>query len=434
MAEVYPFRAWRYHPDLTPAISDLLSPLFDVVSAKQRRKLYENPLNSIHLSVPEGAEPALAAKMSLAAWKENGTLVQDPIPAIYVYYQYFSMAGSDKTYIRKGFIANLRIVDWLEGILLRHESTMPFSVGDRQKLLHEALLNVSPTHGLYTDESHEIDQYLDASMQCPIYESEDYQGVRDVFSLIQDHQVIHRIMEIMKDRKVILADGHHRYESSLHYQQQRAKENPHHTGNEGYNFHMMYFTNTESEDLRILPTHRIFQNLPNISEQALLADLAQYFTIIPIENTPDVLEIIQGKKWAFGLLIGDNAYKIRLKPESIQQITWPFPDLIKELDLTILHYFIVEKILGIPGPQQTRSPYLKFERNFSECLKEVVTGETQFAVITQEISIDTIKKVCESGYTLPQKSTYFYPKVISGFLFSSIAEDEFYSPFDSCFR
>lgn len=434
MAEIRPLAAWRYDPLLKESIDSLTSPLFDVVSPKQRQALYANPFNSIHLSVPAEEPSAIAAKRTLEQWKKKGIILQDPVPAIYVYYQYFSLAGSEKVHCRKGFVANIRVYEWEESVLLRHENTLPFSVQDRMEVLHETQLNVSPTHGLYTDPDREIEACLDESMKAPLYESEDYQGVRDVLSVIHDVQVIRHIMDILRDRQVILADGHHRYESSLLYMLKRRRENPNHTGNEGYNFHMMFFTNTESDDLRILPTHRVVRGLPAFSEPWLLSRLEEDFLIREVENAPDVNEIILGKQWAFGLLMGDSAYKIRLKPEKINEMKWNFPPAIKELDLTVMHYFIFEKILGIPGKEQVNARNLTFERNFTECLREVLTGEAQFAVITKDISIETVKNVCYSGYTMPPKSTYFYPKVISGFLFSSIHDDEFSTPFDTGFQ
>jgi len=411
----------------------LTSPLFDVVTARQRNMLYTQEYNSIHLSVPKD-EDIKQSKTRLGIWKQNRILVQDEVPCIYVYYQYFSILGSENVFCRKGFIANIRIHDWSENIILRHENTMPFSVDDRLAMLKAMQLNVSPTHGLYTDSEKEIEHYLDESMKAPIYETEDYQGVRDVMSIISDRKIINRIQQILKDKQIILADGHHRYESSLKHQQFQMQNNPDHSGNEGYNFHMMYLTNTESDDLNVLPTHRLVKDLENFSEDWLLNALTEDFIIKVVENAPDVNEIIQGKQWAFGLLIGDNAYKIRLKPERINDLKWKFPTSIKRLDLTVMHYFIFEKILRIKGKDQSNTKKITYQRNFTECLREVIKGEAQFAVITKGISIDTIKEVCYSGYTLPQKSTYFYPKVISGFVFSSIDENEFYSPFDSCFQ
>jgi uncharacterized protein (DUF1015 family) len=124
----------------------------------------------------------------------------------------------------------------------------------------------------------------------------------------------------------------------------------------------------------------------------------------------------------------DNAYKVRLKPESFSKLKWPFPEEVKSLDLTVMHYFIIEKILGIAGKNQRQSSHLDFDRSFSDCLKRVIQGEAQLAIITNEVSIEEVKQVCKSGYTMPQKSTYFYPKVIGGFMFSSIKEEEFQNP------
>jgi len=433
MAEIRPLSAWRYSKALQNDLDSLVSPLFDVVSDKQRRLLYENEYNSIHISVPDNENTSQTVSGKVTDWKHKGIIQQDSLPSVYVYYQYFTLPGSSRELIRKGFIANLRIYDWDEKVLLRHESTMPFSVGDRIDVLDKTQMNVSPTHGLYTDTSHDIESLLEEAVKYPLYETEDYQGVRDVFAVIQDAEIIRRIIGIMKDKQIILADGHHRYEGSLLYKKRKEKENPNHSGREGYNYHLMYFTNTEADDLRILPTHRLISGIAGFNESSLLNKLEAYFSIKAIAEATNVNEVILGKEWAFGLLIGENAYKIRLKPELIHAISWDFPQDIKALDLTVLHYFIIEKCLGIPGRDQRGSKRISFERNFAECLRKVASGENQCAIITKDIAIDTVKKVCRSGYTLPQKSTYFYPKVICGFLFSSIKDDEFNSSFDKAF-
>ena len=433
MAEIRPLRAFRYNKDLTKEIDDLVSPLFDVVSEKQRNALYKNPLNSIHLSVPGEEHPADASAQRLDDWKSKGIILQDEQPGIYVYYQHFSLAGSEKKYVRKGFICNIRVYDWDEQVILRHENTMPKSVNDRLSLLEKTQLNVSPTHGLYTDPEHELEHYMDESMRSPIYETEDYQGVRDVLSVINDAETIKKFITRIKEKQIILADGHHRYEGSLAHMKHQRDTNPEHTGNEGYNYHMMYLTNTESDDLRVLPTHRLVHKIEGFSEDWLMEKLSEYFFIKTVENAPDVNEIILGKQWAFGLLVGENAYKIRLKPEMIDRIHWKFPQEIKEADLTVMHYFIFEKVLGIAGRDQRDSDKFYFERNFTECLYEVIKGVAQFAIITKDVPIDTIKHVCYSGYTMPQKSTYFYPKVICGYLFSSIKENDINAPIDLSF-
>ncbi len=433
MAEIKPIRAWRYNNLLN--IDELTSPLFDVVTEKQRKTLYKNPFNSIHLSVPEGPHPANRALQLLEQWKKDKTLVHDKLPSVYVYYQYFTLAGSSTEYCRKGFVVHIRVYDWEDKVILRHENTIPKSVNDRISLLKKTEFHASPTHGLYTDEKVELERYMDEAITQPIYETEDYQGVRDVLATIQDADVIQKFIDKLNDKKVILADGHHRYESSLAYRNERKKSNPDHTGAEGYNFHLMYLTNTETTDesgqagnLRILPTHRLIRDLSPFHENEIARKLQEDFVVKPLEDPDTVNEVILGKPWAFGILFKNSTYKIKLRPESFSKMTWHFPEVVKRLDLTVLHYFIIEKVLGIPGRDQRASENIDFDRSFSDCLTKVIQGNAQMAIITQEISIDAVKKVCESGSTMPQKSTYFYPKVICGFVFSSIKEDEFKTP------
>ena len=433
MAEIRPLRAWRYNRQLSREIESLTSPLFDVVSDKQKQKLYQNPLNSIHINLPQAPFAADRAGLRLSEWKNNGVLVQDKLPAIYVYYQYFTLPGFRGELCRKGFICNIRLYSWDEQIIQRHENTIPKSVNDRIEMLEKTDLNASPTHGLYTDESFSLEKYMDEAIRVPLLETEDYQGVRDVLGVIHDAGVIELFQRVIREKKIILADGHHRYEGSLAHKHQQKRSNPNHTGNEGYNFHLMYLTNTEAGDLRILPTHRLVHGMENFDENAIMEKLSENFTVKPVDDPGTLNEIIVGKRWAFGLVFPENAYKVRLKPERLTKLRWPFPLEIKELDLTIMHYFILQEALGIKGRDQRKSDRISFDRSFTECLKKVQSGTVQMAIITNEVSIEEVKRVCGSGYTMPQKSTYFYPKVICGFLFGSIRESEFrasaYSPF-----
>ncbi len=426
--EIQPFRAWRYNHSLSQDIEHLTSPLFDVVSEKQRKALYQNPFNSIHISVPQPPFAADRAALLLKEWKEKKVIVQDKLPGIYVYYQYFKLPGEGKTFCRKGFICNIRLYPWEANVIQRHENTIPTSVNDRIEILEKTELNVSATHGLYTDPRHELEKFMDEAIQVPLLETEDYQGVRDVLAVIHDVQVIKQFIQVIRDKKIILADGHHRYEGSLANMHQQKRANPGHHGNESYNFHMMYLTNTESDDLRILPTHRVVSGIQALDEDKVMAALEKFFTVRTVDDANTLPEIISGKRWAFGLLFKENAYKIRLKPESIHALGWPFPEIVKNLDLTVMHYFILEKVLGIKGKDQRKSPNISFDRSFPDCMKKVLMDEAQLAIITNEVSIEEVKEICTTGYTMPQKSTYFYPKVICGFLFSSIKESECKTP------
>ncbi len=433
MAEIIPIRPWRYNVELSKNIDALVSPLFDVVSEKQRKALYQNPFNSIHLSVPQPPDAADRASELLKSWKEKKVIVQDRLPGIYVYYQYFTLAGSSREYCRKGFICHIKAYEWSDGIVLRHENTIPKAVNDRIEILAKTELHSNATHGLYTDSTFELEKFMDEAIKNPIYETEDYQGVRDVLAVIQDANVIREFIKSIEMKTIILADGHHRFEGSQVYRKQQVASHSDHTGNEGYNYHLMYLTNTEADDLRILPTHRLIKDLADFDEATILKKLEEDFIIKPADCVDTLNEIIVGKKWAFGIMFKDNAYKVRLKPESFSKLKWPFPEEVKALDLTVMHYFIIEKVFGIRGQDQRQSLHLDFDRSFSDCLKKVIQGEAQLAIITNEVSIEEVKQVCKSGYTMPQKSTYFYPKVIGGFIFSSIKEEEFkkqsYAPF-----
>jgi uncharacterized protein (DUF1015 family) len=435
LAEIQPLRGWRYSPALSADIDDYVSPLFDVVSVKQREALYRQPLNSIHLSVPRGADPAGAALARLREWQAQGVLRQDELPGIYAYYQYFRLPGSAREYCRKGFMCHIRAYDWADNVVLRHENTLPASVNDRAELLARTAFQTSATHGLYRDEDFELEGYLDEAMQAPLYETaEDYQGARDVLAVIQDAGIIRRFQAVLAAREVILADGHHRYEGSLAYRQQRAAQGPG-TGREPWNYHLMYLTNAAADDLRILPTHRLLLELPaNLGDAEFLARLEPWFTILPQEEATDLPEIIAGKPWAFGLYLDGQAYKIRLRTEVHAQLDWDTTPEVKRLDLTVLHFFVLEKALGLLGPDVQRSwPGIAYVRNFAECLQRVDRGEARAAFIVNEVSMAEVEAVCHSGAVMPPKSTFFYPKTIGGFLFSSIADEEAGNIFDEVF-
>jgi uncharacterized protein (DUF1015 family) len=298
---------------------------------------------------------------------------------------------------------------------------MPGSVRDQVDLLATTRLNVSPTHGLYTDDSDELEKYMDLSMQKPLCDAaEDYQGIRDVMGVIRDPDIIARFVDTIKDKQVIMADGHHRYAGSLAYMKQQMAKNPEHTGTESYNYHLMWLTNTEAHDLKILPTHRLIRGLDGFDEEALVKEFEKDFIVKPVANATEIAEVITGKKWTFGVVFKENAYRVQLKPDAISACTWNFPPQILSLDLTVMHYFIIQQILGIKGKAQNQSECIAYSRSFPECLIQVYKGEAQLALVLNELTIEDIKKVCSCGSTMPPKSSYFWPKVICGFLFSSI--------------
>jgi uncharacterized protein (DUF1015 family) len=432
MAEIQPVRGWRYNPALSADIDAVVSPLFDVVSPRQREALYQHPLNSIHLSVPRaepGLAPAAAAARRLAQWQAEGVLREDGLPGIYVYYQYFRLPGEPgRERCRKGFMCHIRAYDWADEVVLRHENTLPAAVNDRAELLAELQFQTSATHGLYRDETFELEALMDAAIEDPLCQTEeDYQGARDVLAVIQDAQLIRRFQQVLASRQVILADGHHRYEGSLAYRQARelAAGPAGSTGREPWNYHLMYLTNAASDDVRILPTHRLLLELPGLlSDAEFLARLAPYFIVLPQAEAQDLPELMAGKRWAFGLYLPGGAYKLRLRPEVHAQLNWNTTPEVKDLDLTVLHFFVLEKVLGIVGPDAQRSwPGVAYVRGLAECLQRVDRGEARAALLTNELTMDQVEAVCHSGAVMPAKSTFFYPKTLAGLLFTSLREE-----------
>jgi uncharacterized protein (DUF1015 family) len=188
----------------------------------------------------------------------------------------------------------------------------------------------------------------------------------------------------------------------------------------------MYLTNMASDDVRILPTHRLLLELPGgLTDAGFLARLAPYFTVLPQAEAQDLPELMAGKRWAFGLYLPGGAYKLRLRPEVHAQLDWATTPEVKDLDLTVLHYFVLEKVLGLVGPEAQRNwPGVAYVRGLAECLQRVDRGEARAALLTNEVTMAQVEAVCHSGAVMPAKSTFFYPKTLAGLLFTSLREDD----------
>jgi uncharacterized protein (DUF1015 family) len=428
MAEILPIKAWRYHPRLTDQIEQLTSPLFDVVSVKQKEALYRNDLNSIHLSVPKGDDPGKEAKQTLEKWKKEGVIVQDIIPGIYVYYQYFSLPGEEEDYCRKGFICHIKAYEWEEKMILRHENTIAQAVDDRMDILKETAFQSSPTHGLYDDTDFILEKYMDEAISAPLYDIEDYQGVREVLGVIHDAKIIKEFLHTLKEKKIVLADGHHRYEGALAYKNWYNTSITAKKEWGGYQYHMMYLSNSCQKGLKILPTHRLFFNT-QLNEENIMGKLNTYFDVKVVVDPQEIGDLNLNKPWSFGLIFKDAAYKISLKPEKFKEREDNTPEMVKQLDLEVLHYFFMEKVLGISRDLQRFSSSIAYERNLSRCHVQVRSGEADFAVVTKGVSMKEVREIAQNGFMMPQKSTFFYPKAVAGLLFSSIAEEDFKFPY-----
>lgn len=423
MAEILPIKAWRYSKDLGENLEKLTAPLFDVVSAKQRELLYQNPLNSIHLSLPEGEEGHLSAKNLLKKWKTTGILEQDVVPGIYVYYQFFRLPREREERCRKGFIAQIKASDWDEKIILRHENTIVSAVHDRVNLLRATEIQASPTHGLYEDVNQELEPWMDQAMEHPLYELEDYQGVREVLARIADPTIIAHFLRTLSNKKIILADGHHRLEAAIAYRKEQEGVTVS-SDWKAADYHLMYLTNVVGNHLEILPTHRLYYE-SKLDTASFFTALETWFEIRPMGDAAELATYSFQRKHSFGLVWEDAAYVLKFRQEKINQVAPALPEVLRQLDLVLLHDVVFDKILGLSPNEQRTTPALAFERNFSRCVQEVQLKNAKFAIITREIDLSQVLEVCNSGQIMPQKSTYFYPKALGGMLFASINQEEF---------
>lgn len=438
MAHIRPFRAWRYNEAKISDVNLKFSPLFDVVTPAQLEALYLIPNNSVFISVPRNHQEAL---QKLTEWKANEILKQDPLPAIYVYYQQFSLFGDTRQFTRKGFVSMIR-VDERSGQhgsdIVLHEDTISSSVEERTTLLAQTLLNTAPTHGLYDDPDFSVEKLMDAYMEEPLYEYIDYQGVINKLAIVQDKRDIDTFIALMRDRQVYLADGHHRLASSVHLQQQmRARPGGLDPGSM-MNYHLMYLTNLRSDDLRILPIHRVV-TLPDPVEDidAFIARFADSYQVTETtrHKTP-MEEELRHIPRSFGLVVGNRYFLCTLRAEvdPIRDNPLPLPDAVKDLDYTQLHYFVFDRILGIPYQKQHGRDDIRYLKDAATAVKSAISDPRSLAFITRELKMEQMMKVCRTGALMPQKSTFFYPKVLCGLVFASIDDDENNSPFDTCFR
>jgi uncharacterized protein (DUF1015 family) len=278
MADILPIRAWRYNKKLSATINTLTAPPLNVVKDEKKNALYQQPLNSIHLTAPR--DGAASAIKLLQEWKRDEVLVQDDIPGIYVYYQYFKLPGSSTVLCRKGFVSHVRTYDWSDKVIIRHEHSIPGEVNDGIELLEKTELHSSPTYGLYADQNFQLERYMDEAITDPLYDVEDYQGVRNVLAVIHDATVIKKFMDLLSVKTVILADGHDKYENALTFKQRKRLLHPEETRGSGYNFHLMYLTNSEASEFETLPQESAYLH-PKISSGLLFTSVTESEFVLP---------------------------------------------------------------------------------------------------------------------------------------------------------
>ena len=418
MPEILPFHAIFYNPTRA-ALNKVLSPPYDVISAAERDELYaRDPRNVIRLEYAKEADPYAHAGRILREWLNTEILVRENEPPIYLLCQRFK--GRDGGVVRrKGFIALCRLEELEKKTILPHERTFPKPKEDRLKLLSHAKAMFSPIFSIYSDPSRLVEElYLHLSSEPPFLSGE-LEGVSHEIWRLSDAEVIAKLQQVMTGTQVFIADGHHRYETALEYQRIRRSENPRHTGLEGYNYTLMYFCNVEEEGLVIFPIHRVIRGMKSFDGQEFLKELSRGFDIQQFDTSKRLIQALRdGGRHSFGIAIsGDQEFYLAGLSGgqgSEELIPQHIPGELKQLDVVLLHAYILPRVLKVDYQPEADQPRIEFVTDEAHAVALVQRGEAQVAVLLKPTPVEQVQAVARAGLTMPQKSTYFYPKLPAG--------------------
>jgi len=441
MVKVAPLNGIVYNQEKVN-ITDVIAPPYDVISSSEQEDLYNKSIfNIVRLILgkinpddnDENNRYSRAVK-DFENWIEQKALISSSKPCIYFYVQNYTTTKGEKV-SRKGFIARNLIEEYEQGNIMPHEFTMGGPKEDRLKLTKACKANFSQIFFAYSDPERKIDEataYL--LKEKPLIDVTDPQGVQNILYAIDDEKVVEQICEIMADKKVLIADGHHRYETSIAYRNFRREQNPDWKEEDRFNYVMAYYTNLDDENLKVFPTHRIVKR--ELDKTQLLENLKKYFDtaeyLFDNATREDVKEKFVNdiekealEKIAFGVCFkGENKYilfKLREKDEINKILDEKgVPDVLKKLDLSLLHKIVLSDFLSFSEEDQFKQNGVKYLKKEAEAFEAVENNQAEVIFIMATPSIQLIKEVSSQGYKMPQKSTYFYPKLLSGLVINPL--------------
>ena len=440
MAQVYPFRAFRYNPARAPFDRVLTQP-YDKISPAMQEKYYAaDPHNLI--AVEKGrAYPGdtpqnnvyTRAAAALNDWIRENVVMQDPEPAFYAYTQEYTVPGTEERRTRQGFIGAGKLEEYSAGVVFRHEHTLSGPKADRLELLRHTKMHTGQLFMLYSDAQRRIDSILAEveSAAAPATEMRDEYGVLHRLWVIAEPQRVAAIHKAMGHQKLVIADGHHRYETALNYRNECRTRAGKIDPEAPYERVMMTFINTRSEGLTILPTHRVAAHVLDFSWTSVRRHLEPWFTAeeFPFSGSGERSEakskllarLTRARaKRAIGVYPAAEAqkrafYVLTLREgASLAQLLPNVSPLQRELDVVLLHEGILEPVLGITPQAVTAEAYLTYEREATAALDAVDSGRAQIAFLLNPCDVEQVMKIATAGEVMPQKSTDFYPKLMSG--------------------
>lgn len=423
MPEIVPFRGILYNPDLLATAEELICPPYDVISSEFQQQLYAgSPFNAIRLELPMESDPYVAAAERLGEWLHAGELLKEREPAIYPYFQTFEDSEGRK-HTRTGFFSAMRLHDFSEKKVLPHEKTLSGPKADRLNLFRKTRANISPIFGLYADEAKTADRLMKAFAESnePIVDAL-FQGVRNRMWRITDPALISTLQDSLLNRSVYIADGHHRYDTGVNYRNERAAANPAHSGSEPYNFILTYLANIHDEGLLIFPIHRLVHSLEGFDPASLKTRLEEFFAVTELKDREALKAFLDGEpsSYAYGVLSKGMVLGITLKTDPKPLLDPARPEALQRLGLVLLHDLILGRLLGITQDSMAKQSNLTYVKDDREVFAAVDSGKVQVGFVVKPTTVDQVLAVSETGEVMPQKSTFFYPKLMTGLLFNPL--------------
>ena len=407
--EIRPFRAYRYASDAARDVSAVVAPPYDQISPETQDHLYAmHPHNIVRVTFPKHADDKYReARGVLDRWLADGVWRRDDRPGIYPYHQTYSVSG--QTVTRMGFVALGEVSDYARGVVLPHERTHAGPKRDRMELLEATAADIGLLFMLVPDPAGELRRATSPSGE-PIAEARDLKGELHRLWRIADEAAIDRVRAIMATRPVIIADGHHRYETAVAY----AGRHP----DAGYK--LMAFFALEAPGLTILPNHRLVHGVQGFDFDDFVQMAARWFDVSPLSDP----ETVQFDNRTIGIVTGPDAALLRLKPNAPRDIAWPekTTPAWRDLAVSILHEGLLRPLLGITEAKLDAKTHVDYTADRVEAIQLARAGKYQAAFLIAPTSPEEIQAVVRGGERLPQKSTHFYPKLLDGLVFHRLGE------------
>ena len=418
MADVQPLRALHYDPTVAGPLADVVAPPYDVIDSDQRAALIaRSPFNVVAVDLPEG-EPDryAAAEQTFEAWQREGVIVRDSEPAVWAHTQdYRGPDGQLRT--RRGFFCRVRLEEYGAGRVRPHERTHPGPKEDRLRLTRATRANISPIFSLYSDPSHAAWDALAPSLERPPWgEVSDADGTVHRLWRVADAGAIAAVQAAARDSELLIADGHHRYETMLEY----AKE----VGGEGeHSYILMCLVALEDPGLTVFPTHRLVRGLDDERRAALARVLERDFEIeaVALEDlapTPGIgpltLGYVDGRQ--------ERVFRLKLKDQAIAAAALAgHSEAYRMLDTGVLETLVLKGALGLSDDDISHFNGMFYARNTDEAVAMVRSGDYDAAFIMRPTPVAQVREIAAAGENMPPKSTYFFPKLLTGLLFNPLA-------------